>query len=162
VRHPHNSIGLSVRSRHLAEAHLALGELFVAEQSALESVTAADESGLAYWRFTVRTVLGATRHFLGNCSVAATAFAEAEQILADERTLRMPTLYSLWLYRYGEFLLLFQIDGVIERIRLLRARAGDRDLDLAKELLVQASRSTELAHYGRRKAELSALARQEI
>jgi len=92
------------KARHLAELQHARGDLPRALDAAKKGVDLADRSNIAYERYAERAVLGSILHHLGK--PAAEAFIEAERILREDANYKhLHQLYSLWGYRYCDFLI---------------------------------------------------------
>jgi hypothetical protein len=92
------------KARHLAELHLARGELVLGRKAVEEGIRLADSSGNAYECYAERATLGAILHHLGE--PAGAVFAEAEEILRDKANYPpLDRLYSLWGFRYCDWLL---------------------------------------------------------
>jgi tetratricopeptide (TPR) repeat protein len=98
------------KARHLAELELARGELERARQAAEKAVGLADRSGIPYERYAERATLAAILHHLGSpgsemFTRAERVFMEAERIVPEANYPHLDGLYTLWGFRYCDFLL---------------------------------------------------------
>ena len=96
---------------NLAELLLTLGRLGEtsaaapgAVERAREAVAHADRSGDGFLRMVMRTTLADALHQRGHTAEARALFVEAERLQVEQQP-RLPLLYSLQGYRYGDLLL---------------------------------------------------------
>jgi tetratricopeptide (TPR) repeat protein len=94
----------AISFNNLSVLQLALGAVSDSIGSAGRAVQLADESSDASRGMAERTALADAHHQAGDLASAARLFAEAEKMQA-EYDQRYPILYSLWGYRYCDFLL---------------------------------------------------------
>lgn len=94
----------AITASDLSQTYLLTGDLSQALAYARQSVEFADKSGDDSERMVNRTTLATTLHQAGRWEEAEAAFTEAEKI-QKERQSEFPILYSLWGFRYCEFLL---------------------------------------------------------
>ncbi len=96
----------ALRARHLAELNLTLGNIPQALEFSKQSVELANTSHNKYEAFVERTVLASVCHHRGDdTGKVQTLFKDATEKLTDYTTKQDPVLYSLWGFRYCEFLL---------------------------------------------------------
>ncbi len=96
--------GAAQDAGNLSELHNSLGALAAALQAAEQSVEFADKSGDEFERMSRRTTLADAQHNRAAWAVAGASFTEAEA-LQKQRQSDYPQLYSLWGFRYGDYLL---------------------------------------------------------
>lgn len=89
---------------NLSELELTLGELANAVSDAVQSVTYADQSKLAFHQKSKRGTLADTLHQAGRLDEAGELFREAETMQAEYQP-DYPLLYSLTGFRYCDLLL---------------------------------------------------------
>ena len=94
------------QARHLCEIYFAEGELKKAMHYAETAVNHAEQSQDDYEKYVEKAVRAAMlHHHSGSTEETRAGFKEAEQNLKDSPARGMNRLYSLWGFRYCEFLL---------------------------------------------------------
>jgi tetratricopeptide (TPR) repeat protein len=94
----------AIRASNLSELELTMGEVPGALRDAEKSVIYADRSGDGFQRRSIRTTHADALVQAGRRLEAEARFREAEQMQAEHQP-EYPLLYSLWGYRYCEYLL---------------------------------------------------------
>ena len=94
----------AISGGNLSELEVTLGRLTDAVADARRSVTHADQSADAFERMARRTDLADALHQSGRRAEAGELFAEAER-MQKERQPEFELLYSLWGFRYCDWLL---------------------------------------------------------
>ena len=94
----------AIAASNLSELELTLGEVAGAVGDAEQSVTYADRSGDANWKYASRTTHADALHQAGRRAEAETRFREAEQMQAESQP-AYPQLYSLQGFNYCDLLL---------------------------------------------------------
>jgi len=102
--HLHDWESAALRSRHLSELCLILGEIARAVVTGRRGIRYGDTARADYERIVERTVLADALHQMGAVEAAAEAFREAEKIQSEIRP-EYPMLNSLWGFRYCDLLL---------------------------------------------------------
>jgi hypothetical protein len=89
---------------NLSELNLMLGNVARGQRDAEQGVTFADRSGNSVEREDERVVFADALHQAGNDAEARKHFEKAE-VMRSERKAEYPLLYSVWGFRYCDFLL---------------------------------------------------------
>ncbi len=94
----------AIHNNNLSELQLCLGRIVQAVGYAERSVRFADKSKHAIWRVVLHTTLADAWHQKGELKTARHHFVKAESLRAKSHPYH-PLLYSLWGFRYCDFLL---------------------------------------------------------
>jgi tetratricopeptide (TPR) repeat protein len=94
----------AITASNLSELEVTLGRLGEAVADGRRAIDFADRSGDAFQERSKRTTAADALHQVGERAEAGALFAEAEQMQA-QRQPQLPRLYSLWGFRYADWLL---------------------------------------------------------
>ncbi|HEX5707057.1 MAG TPA: hypothetical protein VFX96_07165, partial [Pyrinomonadaceae bacterium] len=94
----------AIAANNLSETYLTIGDLSQSLTYARRGVEFADQSGDSFLRMSTRTTLADTFQQAGRLSEAEDTFREAEKMQKEDQP-EFPILYSLWGFRYCDFLL---------------------------------------------------------